>query len=86
MSPAVKIAAVKASGSIDTAFANPINVALGANPGGATRFLQTLTPTGGVATFGALAVDHPGNGYTLITSSRRSPQFPSAHFDVAATG
>lgn len=62
-----------------------VSVRLGANPGGAKLLGDTAAkPTRGVATFGNISLDKPGQGYTLIAhvSVSGPPDTTSASFNI----
>lgn len=61
-----------AFGNVDPTFGSSVSVAIDTDPnGGLSDLLGTTTqPTvAGVATFGDLQIDLPGNGFTLQASS-----------------
>lgn len=63
-----------------------VEIALGANPGGATLSGTTSAPsTGGFALFANLVLDKAAEGYTLVASAPGLAQAISAPFAVRAT-
>jgi hypothetical protein len=85
MSPAVKVEARDAFGSVLIGFGGFVSVALGNNPGSAT--LSGTTTKGSVnsvATFSDLKVNNAGSGYTLVASSSGLSSATSNAFDVTA--
>src|SRR2546426_10977105 len=71
ISPAVKVRALDAFGSIAAGFTGAVGVALGSNPDGAT--LSGTTPVaavGGVATYFDLSVNKAGTGYHPPAAAR----------------
>ncbi len=85
MQPAVKVAILDASGHQVDAGANPITLALGANPGGATLSgVRTVAALNGVATFPGLKIDQHGAGYRLLATSPGLAATTSATFTIAA--
>jgi hypothetical protein len=83
---AVTVSVLDQSGNLDTAATGSVTVALGANPAAATLSgtLQEAV-TGGKATFSNLALDFPGEGYTLTASYGGLPTATSAAFTVLAS-
>jgi alpha-tubulin suppressor-like RCC1 family protein len=76
ISPAVTATIIDAFGNTATASTNPVTVDFGVNiwksvfaPGAALLGTKTANAVAGVATFGTLRVDKPGNGYTLTASA-----------------
>ncbi len=66
-----------------TGFTNPVDVALGANPGGATLSgTLSVVPTGGTATFIDLSIDNLASGYTIATTAIGAVGAESDPFDV----
>jgi hypothetical protein len=63
-----------------------VTLALGVDPSGGTATLSgtlTVTVVNGVATFGDLAIDTPGMGYTLhATIGGGVPDIDSAPFNI----
>ncbi|MEX0836916.1 MAG: Ig-like domain-containing protein, partial [Gemmatimonadota bacterium] len=89
ISPAVRVAARKASGDTDAAFSGEITLRLapGTGTSGATLSgTRTVAAVAGVATFDDLAIDVTGEGYRLEASSAGLPEVQSAAFDVAPAG
>jgi hypothetical protein len=82
ITPAVKVRALDALGNVATDFNDPVAVALGNNPGGAT--LSGTTPVAavnGIAAF-FLSLDKVGTGYTLAASAAGLSPGTSIAFDV----
>src|SRR5512143_2126615 len=71
-----------ALGNTDVSFTGSVTLALGANPGGAAFGPQTVTAVAGVATFGSVAIDRAGAGYTLVGTSGTLTPATSTPFDV----
>jgi hypothetical protein len=64
------VAAEDRFGNVDPTYAGSVDVAVGANPGGAVLTgTLTLTPSSGVATFTGLSLDRAGSAYTAQVSS-----------------
>ena len=84
ITPAVQVALQDAGGNL-TAATNPVTVALGANPSGAT-LSGTLTrnSVAGVATFDDLKIDKVGAGYTLVITSANAGSVTTVPFTVLA--
>src|SRR5512143_2777461 len=80
----VVVTAQDALGNTDVSFAGSVTLALGANPGGAVFGPQTVTAVAGVATFGSVALDKAGTGYTLVATSGVLTPATSAPFTVVA--
>jgi hypothetical protein len=82
LAPAVTISLQDAFGSTAS---NPVTIALGTNPGGATLSgTTTATPVNGVVTFSDLSLDKAGIGYTLDVSSAGFTGATSTAFNVSA--
>jgi hypothetical protein len=82
ITPAVKVRALDGLGNVATDFNDPVAVALGSNPGGAT--LSGTTPVAavnGIATF-FLSLNRVGTGYTLTASAAGLAPGTSIAFDV----
>jgi hypothetical protein len=70
ISPAVQVAIEDAQGNTVTAAANPITIAIGANPGSGTLSgTLTVSAVSGVATFSTVSINSGGAGYTLTASA-----------------
>lgn len=83
ITPAVQVALQDASGNLVTAATNPVTLALGVNPSGATLGgTATANPVNGVATFADLAINKSGTGYTLSATSTGLTAATSAAFDA----
>lgn len=83
LSPPVQVAVQDATGATVTGFSGPVSIQLGNNPGSATLSgTLTVNAVSGVATFGNLALNQTGTGYTLIASSTGLPNKTSAGFNV----
>ena len=66
LAPPVQVAIEDANGNVVTSATPAITVAIGTNPsGGVLSGTQTVNAVAGVATFGNLAIDKAGTGYTL---------------------
>jgi len=82
ISPAVKVRALDAFGNVVTGFTDPVAVALGSNPGGATlRGTTPVAAVNGIATF-FLSLDKVGTGYTLTASAGALGPVTSSAFDI----
>jgi alpha-tubulin suppressor-like RCC1 family protein len=65
--PAFGVAVQDAAGNTITTAVNSITVSMGTNPANGNLFgTTTVSAVNGVATFSAVSIDNPGNGYTLI--------------------
>jgi hypothetical protein len=83
ISPAVQVAARDLSGNATAAYAGDVTIAIGTNPGsGSLAGTLTQTASGGVATFGDLAIDLPGIGYTLTATATGLATAATTPFDV----
>lgn len=72
ITPAAAVAARKASGSVDTAYAGVISVAISAGsgaPGATLGGRRSVQAVRGVATFGDLSIDRAAAGYRLDAST-----------------
>jgi hypothetical protein len=78
----VVVTAQDALGNTDASFAGSVTLALGVNPGGAVFGPQTVTAVAGVATFGSVALDKAGTGYTLVATSGVLTPATSTPFNV----
>jgi hypothetical protein len=82
-SPAVDV--LDQGGALVTSSSASISLALTSNPGSATLAgTTTASVVGGIATFGGLSLNEPGNGYTLTAASAGITPVTSAPFDVQA--
>jgi subtilisin family serine protease len=87
ITPAVRVAIVDEFGNVVPSAASPIDLALRANPGGATLAGTTqVTPANGSATFSDLRIDRTGDGYTLVASSGGLPAVTSVPFQITPVG
>src|SRR5207244_3128523 len=69
LTPAIQVALQDAGGNLTPA-TNPVTIALGTNPTGATLSgTLTRSAVAGVATFDDLKIDKAGSGYTLTATS-----------------
>ncbi|HEY3220050.1 MAG TPA: invasin domain 3-containing protein [Gemmatimonadales bacterium] len=83
ISPAVQVAARDLAGNATSTYAGDITIAIGTNPGsGSLAGTLTRTASGGIATFGDLAIDLPGVGYTLSATASGLATATSTAFDV----
>ncbi len=83
IAPPMQVALEDAGGNV-TAATNPVTIAIGNNPGGATLSgTVTRSAVAGVATFDDLVLDRTGTGYTLVASSGNTTPATSAAFNVA---
>lgn len=87
IAPAVEVSVEDAFGNVVAASGTGIDLALGANPGGATLSGVThRTTIDGVASFSDLTVDKPSSGYSLVASSPNLPAITSVPFLIAPAG
>jgi len=86
LSPAPQITVRDALGNTVTSFSTTITITIGNNPGGSTLTgITSAIPFNGVADFSSLALNRPGNGYTLIASAGGvPPNATSAAFNIVA--
>ena len=83
LSPPVRVVVQDANGNTVTSSAAPVTIALGNNPSsGRLGGTLTVNAVNGIASFGNLVVDRPGNGYTLVASSSGIAGTTSAPFNV----
>ena len=83
MVPAVRVAIKDQFGNTVRSATDPVTVALGANPGGATLSgTTTVNAVGGIATFSDLSIDRPGSGHTLVATSGSLTSATSFAFDI----
>ena len=81
--PTVVVTAKDAFGNTVTSFANPVSLAFGSHPLGATLTGTTsVPPVGGVATFNAIGPLPVAGGYTLVASASGVGSTASASFTV----
>lgn len=83
ITPAIQVAALDSSGATDGTFAGTVTIRLGGNPTGA--FLsgtRTVGAVGGVASFGDITVDRPGNGFSFVATAPGARAATSAGFNV----
>jgi alpha-tubulin suppressor-like RCC1 family protein len=86
IAPAVWVTMQDAFGNAVTSATNPVTIAIGANPtGGTLSGTTTVSAVGGVATFGNLAIDRSGSGYTLVVSAPGLTGAASNAFAIHAT-
>jgi alpha-tubulin suppressor-like RCC1 family protein len=70
LAPVVQVAIQDGAGTTVSSATTAVTVALGSNPGSATLSgTTTVTAVAGVATFGDLALERAGSGYTLVASA-----------------
>ena len=87
IAPAVQVSVEDAFGNVVAASGAGIDLALGANPGGATLSGQIHNTTvNGVASFTGLTLDKPSAGYTLVASGANLPAATSVPFLIAPAG
>jgi Tol biopolymer transport system component len=83
IAPAVQVAIQDAFANMVTTATNPVTLALGANPGGATLAgTLTVPAVNGVASFANLRLDRRGSGYTLAATSGTLTGATSLPFSV----
>ena len=83
MSPPVQVAVEDQFGNVVTTATNPVQLAIGANPGSGTLSGGNATaPTSGVATFSTISISAAGNGYTLVASASGLTPATSNLFNV----
>ena len=86
LTPPVQATARDGFGNTASGFTGMTTVAIGANPGGGTLGGTTSrAASGGVATYGDLAISQGGNGYTLTASASGLSPATSAPFNVTAS-
>jgi hypothetical protein len=83
IAPAITVGAFDIGGNPKTD-AIPVTLAIGNDPAGGSTLGGTATQTtaAGVATFGDIALDQPGTGFTLVASSGSLAPATSTPFDV----
>lgn len=85
ITPAVQVAAVDSTGATDVTFTGNVSIRLGGNPtGGFLSGTKTVGAFSGVAAFGDLTIDRPGNGFTLVATAPGARAATSAAFTIAA--
>jgi hypothetical protein len=87
IAPPVAVAVQDALGNTVPGATNLITVSIGTNPNSGT-LSGTLSHSavGGVATFGDLSIDNPGNGYTVQAAATGLGTTTSATFNVLPNG
>ncbi|MGH7614526.1 MAG: leishmanolysin-related zinc metalloendopeptidase [Gemmatimonadales bacterium] len=84
IAPAVEVSVVDSFGNIVISAQDPVAVALGANPGGATLTgTIQVNALNGVAAFSSLTIDRSAVGYTLSAVATGLPGVTSAPFTVS---
>src|SRR5512144_1491965 len=87
ITPAVRVAIVDAFGNTVPSPAGPIDLTLGANPGGvALAGTAQATPANGIATFSDLHIDKTGDGFILVAGAAGLPAAASAPFAITPAG
>jgi len=83
IAPAVRVAALDASGNPATGFTGSVTVTIQANPGaGLLSGTTTVAAINGVATFGTLSIDKSATGYTLAAAAAGLTGDTSAAFAI----
>lgn len=86
--PSVQVAMIDALGNRVTGYNGPVTIAIGHNGGtllpGTLSGTKTANAVNGVATFGDLSIDQPGNGYTLVVTVPNVFTAESAPFNIGA--
>ena len=83
ITPPVTVTARDAFGNSATGFSGTVGITLGANPGASTLTgSTTAAATGGVATFGDLAISTAGDGYTLVAGATGVTGSVSTAFNI----
>jgi hypothetical protein len=83
ITPAILVTVLDSLGRPDTTFAFTVNVGINLNPtGGNLTGTITVAPVNGVASFGNLAIDKAGNGYSLITTAPNATSATSTGFNI----
>lgn len=86
ISPAVTLAVQDAVGNLVPSATNDVTVALAANPGGGILSgTTTVAAMNGIATFGTLSINQPGNSYTLMATSTGLTSATSPAFAITST-
>lgn len=85
ITPAIQVTVFDSLGAPDSAFANPISIAIGINPvGGNLSGTLSVTPVHAIASFGDLVISSSGAGYTLTAATSRATSASSASFTILA--
>ncbi len=83
IAPPIQVVVQDAAGITVPTATNPVNLALGANPGATTlNGTVSVVPSNGVATFNDLHINVPAANYTLIASSTGLPDLTSLAFTI----
>jgi hypothetical protein len=83
IAPAVIVSAQDTFGNTVAGFTANVTIGIGTNPaGGAVTGTTTKATVAGVATFGILAIDKAGTGYTLVATTNSLLSATSTAFDV----
>ena len=83
IAPAVQVEIRDAGGNRVTAATNTVTVAIGTNPNaGSLGGTKSVAAVAGVASFGTLAIDSAGTGYTLTAAATTLTGATSATFNV----
>lgn len=86
--PSVQVTILDALGNRVTGFNGAVTIAIGHNGGtlmpGTLSGTKTVNAVNGVATFGDLSIDQPGNGYTLVVTVPNVFTAESAPFNIGA--
>lgn len=83
ITPAILVTVEDSLGQPDTTYAFTVNVGINLNPtGGNLTGTITVAPVRGVASFGNLAIDKAGNGYSLITTAPNATSSTSTGFNI----
>jgi len=86
INPPVTVRVLDAGGALVGNANNSVTLNIGANPAGGTLGgTRTVNAVNGVATFGNLSINNPGNGYTLTASSSGLTGVTSNTFNILAT-
>lgn len=84
----VRVTVFDGSGNQLKSFTGTISLEIGSNPGGGSLsggHTQTITASmGGVVEWMNLAIDRPGNGYTLVATSPQAASGTSDPFDITS--
>jgi hypothetical protein len=85
ITPAIQVTVFDSLGVPDSAFTNPIAIAIGVNPvGGNLSGTLSVTPVNAIASFGDLVISSSGAGYTLVASTSGATSGSSASFTITA--
>jgi hypothetical protein len=83
ITPAILVTVLDSLGNPDTTYLFTVNVGINLNPtGGNLTGTITVAPVRGVASFGNLAIDKAGNGYSLITTAPNATSATSTGFNI----